>query len=194
MQNNIVVDETNIKDIIAAFENILANIDKYAEESTKKVIIDGQDYLDSLYASRIKDPNNRDIKTRYEKIDGGYKLIAEGKDVIYEEFGTGDLGQQDPHPDKSKYNLNDYNSGQYIENVSDYDENSYTYDYLQAFGITSGKFWRFKEGDTLYYTQGIPSGKEMWHTRNRIIKDIIPKVNNEMVVKIREEFANAIKK
>lgn len=194
MDRSVVIDENNVKDVIHAFENILANLEKTVEKTNKKIIEESQEYLNKQYSTRIKDENITDISTKYEKIENGYKLIAEGKDVLYEEFGTGDRGQQKPHPEKSRYNLNDYNSGQYIKNVSDYDENSYTYDDLQAFGITSGKFWRYKKGDTLYYTQGVPSGQEMWDTRNHIIKEIIPKATKELGVDILDQFERAIKK
>ena len=198
MTTNIEVDETNIKDVIRAFEDMLNNLDKYAQKMSEKIIREGLKHLDSNYSKRFKNPNITDINTRYEKIDDGYELISEGKDVVYEEFGTGDEGQKKPHPDKkyyeSKYNLKKYNSGQYIRNVSDYDENSYTYDDLHAMGITSGKFWRYKKGDTLYYTQGVPSGREMWDTRNHIIKEIIPKAKKELGVELREKFEKAIKK
>lgn len=194
MDRNVVIDESNIQDVINAFKSIYNDIDKYVEKTDKKIIEESKKYLDKQYSNRFKDPNITDISTEYEKIDNGYKLIAKGKDVIYEEFGTGDMGEQNPHPDKSKYDLNDYNSGQYIRNVSDYDKNSYTYDDLQEFGIDSGKFWRYSKNGVLYYTQGVPSGKEMWNTRNEIIKNIIPKATKELGVELLDKFENAIKK
>ena len=129
----------------------------------------------------------------YEKMDNGYKLIAKGKDVIYEEFGTGDRGEDDPHPDKSKYNLNDYNSGYFIMSVEDIG-NQDLLDFLKEEGITSGKYWSYRKNGERHFTQGVPSGKEMWNTRNEMIKNIIPKAKKELGVELLDKFENAIKK
>lgn len=193
---NIVVDETNIKQVIKALEDLSNNLQEYADEYTKKIVEEGKDYLDKQYSARYDKDNIQDINTSYEKITDGYELISRGKDVLYEEFGTGDMGEQKPHPDKSnsKYKLKPYNSGEYIRDVSDYDENSYTYDDLQSFGITSGKFWRYEKDGVIHYTQGVPAGQEMWNTRNHIITKVIPKVKKEMGAKIRGEFEKTVKR
>ena len=194
MTTNVEVDETNIKAIIKAFEDIYNNIDKYVDKTDKKIIEEGKKYLDERYAKRFKDPNITDISTKYKKIDDGYQLISEGKDVIYEEFGTGDRGADDGHPWKGAYNLNPYNSGSTIRNVSDVMEGSLAKEDLDSMGITSGKYWTYKKGDTVYYTQGVPSGKEMWDTRNHMIKEIIPKSIKELEVELREKFEKSVKK
>lgn len=191
MTRNIVIDETNIEDVIKAFEYLLQNIEKYATESEEKIIKESKNYLDKQYSKRLKDDNISDISTRYEKIDDGYKLIAEGPDVIYEEFGTGDKGQDSPHPDKSKYNLDDYNSGITIRSV-----NKLSPEKKEEHGLTSGKYWTYKKDESgeVKYTQGVPAGKEMWNTRNYMINTIIPKANKELGAKLCEEFERSIKK
>lgn len=188
------VDETNVKNVITALQNMLNDVDKISDSVLKEIVSKGEMFLDLQYASRPKDPNITDISTSWKKISNGYALESKGKDVVYEEFGTGDEGASHPHPAKSNYNLNDYNSGEYIRNVSDYDENSYVYDDLQAMGIKSGKFWRYYKNDTLYYTQGVPSGQEMWKTRNELIKSIIPDIGKKKGRELCEKFANSIKK
>ncbi len=193
MNRNVVIDENNIKDVINAFKSIYDNIDKYVEKTDKKIIEEGKKYLDKQYATRFKDPNITDISTEYEKIDNGYKLIAKGKDVIYEEFGTGDRGEENPHPDKSKYNLNDYNSGTFIMSVEDIG-NQELLDYLKQQGITSGKYWTYRKNGEKHFTQGVPSGKEMWNTRNQLIKEIIPKAKKELGVELLDKFTKSIKK
>lgn len=194
MATDIVIDETNIKNIIKALKDMLNDIDKEVDDTMVDILKKGEAYLDAQYTTRLKDPNITDISTSWSKKGDEYELKAIGKDVIYEEFGTGDRGEQKPHPVKSKYNLNDYNSGQYIRNVSDYDENSYTYDDLQEFGINSGKFWRYNKNGVLYYTQGIPAGQEMWDTRNYLIKNVIPEVSKKRGEYICEKFKRAIEK
>ena len=193
MNRNVVIDESNIQDVINAFKSIYNDIDKYVEKTDEKIIQESKKYLDKQYSSRLKDPNITDISTEYEKIDNGYKLIAKGKDVIYEEFGTGDRGEDDPHPDKSKYNLNDYNSGYFIMSVEDVG-NQDLLDFLKEQGITSGKYWSYRKNGERHFTQGVPSGKEMWNTRNEMIKNIIPKATKELGVELLDKFENAIKK
>lgn len=194
MATEIVVDETNVKDVIKALQDMLDNVDKIANDSLREIVEKGETYLDAQYATRYKDPNITDISTSWRKDSQYYVLESKGKDVVYEEFGTGDKGASNPHPVKSNYNLNDYNSGEYIRNVSDYDENSYVYDDLQEIGITSGKFWRYSKDGTLYYTQGVPSGQEMWSTRNYLIKSVIPEIGKKKGRELCEKFANSIKK
>ena len=193
MNRNVVIDESNIQDVINAFKSIYNDIDKYVEKTDEKIIQESKKYLDKQYSNRFKDPNITDISTEYEKIDDGYKLIAKGKDVIYEEFGTGDRGEDDPHPDKSKYNLNDYNSGYFIMSVEDIG-NQDLLDFLKEEGITSGKYWSYRKNGERHFTQGVPSGKEMWNTRNEMIKNIIPKAKKELGVELLDKFENAIKK
>ena len=193
---NVQVDERDIKNIIKAFQEIVNTIDKEVNDTLKEIVIKGKKYLDTQYATRIDDPNIEDITTYWENQGDVFELISAGKDVLYEEFGTGDKGAENPHPVKYKYDLNDYNSGPYIRDVSEYDENSYVYDDLQEFGIVSGKFWRYYKDstNTLYYTQGVPSGQEMWDTRNELINNIIPNVIAKRGHEIRDKFANTIKK
>lgn len=193
MNRNVVIDESNIQDVINAFKSIYNDIDKYVEKTDEKIIQESKKYLDKQYSSRFKDPNITDISTEYEKIDNGYKLIAKGKDVLYEEFGTGDRGEDDPHPDKSKYNLNDYNSGYFIMSVEDIG-NQDLLDFLKEEGITSGKYWSYRKNGERHFTQGVPSGKEMWNTRNEMIKNIIPKATKELGVELLDKFENAVKK
>lgn len=193
MNRNVVIDESNIQDVINAFKSIYNDIDKYVEKTNEKIIQESKKYLDKQYSSRLKDPNITDISTEYEKIDNGYKLTAKGKDVLYEEFGTGDRGEDDPHPDKSKFNLNDYNSGYFIMSVEDIG-NQDLLDFLKEEGITSGKYWSYRKNGKRHFTQGVPSGKEMWNTRNEMIKNIIPKAKKELGVELLDKFENAIKK
>ena len=196
MATDIIVDETNIKDVIKALKELLNDVDNISNETLREIATKGETYLNARYVSRFKDPNITDISTNTKKDQNGYILEAIGKDVVFEEFGTGDEGASHPHPNKSAYGfLNDYNSGSEIKNVSDYDENSYIYDDLKEFGITSGKFWRYsKDGSVIYYTQGVPAGKEMWDTRNYLLKNEIANIGKKKGREIREKFARSIKR
>ena len=148
MAADIEVNETNIKDVIKALQDLLNNIDKIADDTLQEIVKKGETYLEARYVTRFKDPNITDISTNWRKDSDGYVLEATGKDVVYEEFG-----------------------------------------------ITSGKFWIYsKDGSTLYYTQGVPAGKEMWDTRNYLLKTAIPEIGKRKGKEIREKFEKSIKK
>ena len=192
----------NLKDIdklINALEVLKKDIDNLSKDIPKLIVDEGKDYLDRQYA---KSPNRNDpnidfsnIYTGVEKIENGYKLYAKGPDMLYEEFGTGDEGQKHQHPDKSKYSLNAYNSGQHIRDVSSLNENSYTKEDLEKIGITSGRFWYYEKDGIGHYTQGVPAGKEMWNTRNylksnKVANNILRKRGKE----IRDKFIKSIER
>lgn len=193
MSTQVEIDVFDLKGTIDGLKWLYNNIDNQMDEMLEEIVKKGETYLDSQYISRSKDANITDISTDYKKIIDGYELRAYGKDVIYEEFGTGDEGASHPHPNKSDYNLNDYNSGPYIRDVSDVPEGSYTMEDLQQIGITSGKFWLYKKDGVLHYTQGVPAGQEMWRTRNYILKEI-PNIVKKRGKIINENLTKSIKK
>ena len=122
------------------------------------------------------------------------ELYAYGKDVVYEEFGTGDRGEQNQHPVKSRYNLNDYNSGRTIRKVDDVPEGSPEKEDLDTIGISSGKYWTYNKDGTVYYTQGVPSGQEMWKTRNYLLNNSIQKKVAEKGKELNDYIIASIKK
>lgn len=77
-----------------------------------------------------------------------------GKQAIYNEFGTGTLGQRSPHPGKKRFNLNEYNSGKTIRPA--------TKGVTEKTGIPTGElYWTYKDANgEVRYTQGTPAQKE----------------------------------
>lgn len=104
----------------------------------------------------------------------GY-IALRGEGAVYEEFGTGDEGQNDPHPMKNNFNLNPYNSGPTIR-MDEFDRHYWIYTPM------ANKPYFDENG----ITHGIPSGKAMYNTSKHIrsIKDDI----------IKKEFNGTIKK
>ena len=91
-----------------------------------------------------------------ENRQSGYVALS-GANVLYEEFGTGDVGANDGHPIKGDFPfLNPYNSGQYIR-TNDKGEHYWFYK-----GMVGGSS-PYYDPDT-GYTRGIPSGKQMYKT------------------------------
>lgn len=74
----------------------------------------------------------------------GYRIVATGKQIIYDEFGTGDEGMLRPHPEKERYNLNPYGSGEHIKT----DKKGFHYwtymdnsgNFATTRGVRSGRF------------------------------------------------------
>lgn len=79
--------------------------------------------------------------------DDGYEVRVVGNQVIYDEFGTGDRGENKPHPKKGKYHLQPYNSGPQIKEGK------------------TGHYWWYKSPVDLklHTSHGVPSGQFMYH-------------------------------
>ena len=86
--------------------------------------------------------------TKYEKT-----ISMSGPQALYEEFGTGTMGEQNPHPIKEEFDLNPYNSGKTIRKV--------TQKVHDKTGLPLGAlYWTYKdESGKTVYTQGIPAIK-----------------------------------
>lgn len=117
-----------------------------------------------------------------EGTDTEKKIIMRGPQAIYDEFGTGTLGEQNPHPIKSEFNLTEYNSGRTIRPARGVDVDEALKQGTQI--PEGGLFWTYRNavGDKIY-TQGTPAQKEgydsMMLTKSKspqIIKRIMKEV------------------
>lgn len=167
------VDTKEIGRMINSLNTLSSNINKLKTEIPKEIAEEGLKYLNSLYASKSKDNDTDDIHTSIDKTETGYSIISQGKDVLYEEFGTGDEGARHPHKDKSKYGLKDYNSGPTIRPVNSNNPA------LKAHGIISGKYWTYEKDGEIKYTQGIPAGMQMFDTSNYLRSGVIKTIMKE---------------
>ena len=168
----------SINSLVKSLETLSSEIDKMGKKVTYDIAEVGFRNLYNEYANRVKDPNIVDINIGMEPTTNGYRIISQGRDVLYEEFGTGDRGENSPHPDKHKYDLNDYNSGPFILDVADVG-NQDMIDVLAQNGITSGKFWSYRKGGKTHLTQGVPAGMEMYRTSKYLKDEGIDKVLKE---------------
>lgn len=180
------VDINDINKMIKSLKQLSSNLDKLNKDIPLEIASIGQSYLNNQYTN-VSDPNITDINTGITQKINGANILSFGRDVLYEEFGTGDEGQQSPHPDKAKYNLNDYNSGSFILDVSDV-KNQEMLDILAANGITSGKFWSYRKGGQSHLTQGVPAGMEMYktskHLKDEVIKDLLKEKASDVLSKV----------
>lgn len=194
MSKKVEVTLDNVDSVIRSLEKLENDIDLIAQLLVSDILEEGVKYAEKQYSGREYDPNISDIHVNYTTKDKNGELYAYGKDVVYEEFGTGDRGEEKQHPVKSRYNLNDYNSGKTIRNVSDVPKESLEKEDLDTIGITSGKYWTYKKDGTVYYTQGVPSGQEMWKTRNYLLNNSIQKKVAEKGKELNDYIIASIKK
>lgn len=63
-----------------------------------------------------------------------------GPNVVYDEFGVGDIGASYEHPYHSELGMNPYSSGPYISTHEDSEGHYWDTPYGQRYGWTSGRF------------------------------------------------------
>ena len=152
-------------------DNILRDL---AEQTKDKI----EEYYNKLQFTSSDRPTFAVVK-----YGNGYKAIARGSSVIYDEFGTGDRGQADGHPWKGDFGLNPYNSGKTIRPAKYLGKEK-----QQKTGINSGLYWTYKdELGNIHYTQGVPSGKfmynaDIWLRDN--YKEIVKKKVDDVLSKV----------
>lgn len=154
---------------VKELENLARQMDNWAEKmdkASKKIVEDlanyGLEKMQEIYAeaqSKYEDTTAMDFSitgTETEKT-----VSMSGPQALYDEFGTGTIGEQNPHPIKNEFGLNPYNSGPTIRRAGKNVE-----------GIKEGDlYWTYKDdGGTVHYTQGIPAQKEGYESLKATIK------------------------
>ena len=102
-----------------------------------------------------------------------------GENAIYDEFGTGEQGLDNPHPMKEQFSLNPYNSGPTIF------YNQFAGRHQWYYRPMAGKPYFTKSGAT----EGIPAGKQMYNTLqnlNKIKRNIAVNETNKVIGEINK--------
>lgn len=108
------------------------------------------------------------------------KVGMRGSQAIYDEFGTGTIGENNPHPIKNDVKgviLNPYNSGKTIRrNNGNIEE------------IPVGElYWTYKYNGKVIFTQGRPAGQQVYKASKVVrskIKEICKKRVGEAISKL----------
>ena len=158
----------DLKKLSSSFKNLNTEVAKELAEATAHE-------LEQNYSAFPFQSSEGKAQIGVENSNNVYKVYARSKSVIYEEFGTGDVGQANPHPiPQSDFGLKGYNTGSYI----------YPADNFSAqYGITSGMYWTYDGVPT----QGIPSGKFMFNTSEWLhdnYKELIQKKVDDVISKV----------
>lgn len=171
------LSEANIKTLIDGLEYLEDSLTFASGDIVKELVDIGYDKATELNDRAPQSSNKGSVVTKdtgkstRDGVRGSVSL--EGDSAIYDEFGTGEEGAADKHPMKGKFpGLNAYNSGPFVStHVNKYGKHYW--------------FYRFKGESDYYtpsgYTEGIPSGKQMYNTLQyirEVKKDIIAKKLN----------------
>lgn len=164
MTRNIVTGLSNKE-----LDELTRNLDKWADELKKasiSIVKDLSEYglqkMQEIYVeaqSKYEDTTPMDFSitgTETEKT-----VSMSGPQALYDEFGTGTIGAENPHPAKNEFGLNPYNSGPTIRVATE-----------NTKGINPGElYWTYKdESGVVHYTQGIPAQKEGYDSLKATIK------------------------
>lgn len=166
----VTLDTKDINSLIKSLKTLSSDVKKLPREVCRDVALLGKEFLDEEYAQAQTDQtiDVSSINTSIKRLSNGYQIKASGKDVIYQEFGTGEHGKASPHPEKNKYPLNDYNSGEFVKN------------HINKYGR---HYWYYKG-----YSEGNPSGAEMYNTsrflKQKGINDILKKKASDVLSKV----------
>ena len=177
---NVKLSNQGLNDLLKKINNLKLNL----KESEKKIKNNLADYTrteidNNISSTQFKDGND-DIKTFIENHDNKVKVGMRGSQVLYDEFGTGTQGENNPHPLKGNYGLAGYNTGRKIRKAS--------VKVNEKTGIPIGtKYWTYKnkQGETVF-TTGIPAGKQVFNAS-------ISLRNKKMQI-VKQEVSDALSK
>lgn len=166
-------------------DNFLSNASNNVENISKKII-------EELAELALSEMQNNYSKSEYRPseymdfsktgTDTEKKVSMSGPQAVYSEFGTGTRGGMHPHPKKSDFDLNPYNSGSTIRSSSNIIPSDKV---AEQQDIPPGTlYWTFQgEDGQIYYTQGIPAQKQVYdagRTVQKKISSVIKKNLKEM--------------
>lgn len=144
-------------------------IDDLAQNSVKK--------MEEVYSkSPVQDSTTMLFEVKGEPLKK--EAIMYGYQALYDEFGTGTKGQENPHPTKQDFNLSPYNSGKTIR------VNKSVNSQASKNNIPVGElYWTYTDvNGKKQYTQGIAAQKEGYIA----LQDTKKKMNNIIKKRITE--------
>lgn len=166
--------------LLGKMNTLKENIIIAGQESVEELVFKGATKASVLNSSAPQTGVEKSIVSGdSDRTDNGADGIISlsGPNSIYDEFGIGEEGADDPHPQKSEFSfLNPYNSGPVVSTHISKNGRHYWF-----YNPMKGKpYFDSKTG----YTEGVPSGKQMFNTSlyiNEIKDEIVKeKINNAM--------------
>lgn len=166
-----------IRKLIGKLDTLNMNLEIAGEEAVDELVFKGATRASFLNSATPQTGTERStIVADTNRTNKGYEGIISltGPNAVYDEFGVGEEGAKDPHPIKSNFNLNDYNSGPFVSTHINKNGTHYWF-----YGPMRGRpYFDAKSG----YTEGVPSGKQMFNTSKfvrELESDVLKsKINN----------------
>lgn len=168
------LSEANIKSLIDDLEYLEDSLTFASQSIVKKLVNAGYEKANELNNMAPQSGTSKSVvnkntgKTTRYGTSGSISL--EGESAIYDEFGTGEEGAADPHPIKSNFGLNPYNSGPFVSTHINAENGKHFWFYTPM----AGQPYFESSG----YTEGIPSGKQMYNTL-KYIREIKQDIINQ---------------
>ena len=164
---NISLNSKDINNAIKEINNWSSEIKRAAQKSIEDLAKLGKQEAENNYNSK---PYQASTGMNFGINNEGLnrkEVYMSGPQAIYEEFGTGTEGENNPHPEKDGKGLNDYNSGPTIRPAK-----KALYTTRDHKKIGEGElYWTYvDESGKVIYTQGIPAGKEMYDSMKTVVK------------------------
>lgn len=178
MANDVTIDSKDLDRLLAKFSN---NLDKISEQVVDDLAQLAYKKMKENYAKADFQPGNiESTDITLESDANERRVIMKGPQAVYTEFGTGTQGALHPHPKKTEFGLNQYNSGKTIRAAK---KDIITPDFEH---IPSGTlYWTYKDAyGEIHYTQGIPAQKIVYNAG----KTVLRKMNSIIKKRMEEQF------
>lgn len=176
MNKRIKLDNKDISSLINKLQVLKQDLKKLPDSISKEIAKKGLKHLNELYDSTHTDHtiDINSIETDIVETSKGYSIVARGSEVLYAEFGTGEYGQDSPHPRKQEFDLNPYNSGPIVST---------------HINKNGRHYWFYDDGVTKdTYSEGNASGKQMFNTskylREKVVKEVVREKVGEVISKV----------
>lgn len=165
MKKTIHIDVT--KGELSKFIDNLKSWTNEAPKVRKQIVSDlkreGMNEIGKSMAASNYDSEERTKTIITNPNDGNGIIGITGSQALYDEFGTGTIGEQNPHENKGSFNLNPYNSGKTIRQNKSSNSNA-----TNAGIPVNGLYWTYKYQGTKIYTQGRPAGMHVYKASKKI--------------------------
>lgn len=181
-----VVFPDDSKSIEKDITNMKSKIQLAAKQITKELSEYGLEEMQKIYNDYPLKGNEPSV-FYMEGTDTEKALFMQGPQAIYDEFGTGTLGEMSPHPIKKDFDLDDYNSHIVPHGTiryatqKDVDNARENGDYIPLGGL----FWTYVDSTgKKRYTQGTPAQQEVYDSINKTYEkspEVIKRIMKEIV-------------
>ena len=169
------------KKSLAKLQKDMETLQKKLEQLPAKLVDETSDFclneMQKNYADSIVEAGTVMSFTK-TGTETSKKVSMVGTQAIYHEYGTGTVGEQNPHPNKEGKGLKGYNTGKTIRPVTPSASDRY--------GFTEGElYWTYKDANGNWKgTQGIASQKVVYNSAQETkkhLKKIISKATKELL-------------